>query len=178
MLGQQLPSSEGQWQMVADNPDSMPERTGWKLPRPTGFTSASSTSQSEARLDKHFPFQSQSPAWHTLRPSMSHNQERYLLMLISKYRSRLDYISLDITVPLVPTLTTTCHLTTCRPGPASLLQQQRACSANLQASPLQLCVSFLSAEGACGSSPVSVSAPDTPAFPLQAPGSSVHSSKL
>lgn len=111
MLGQQLPSSEGQWQMVADSPNSMPEQTGWKLPRPTGFTSASPTSQSEARLDKYFPFQSQNPAWHTLRPSMSHNQERYLLILISKYRSRLDYISLDITVPLVPTLTTTCHLT-------------------------------------------------------------------
>lgn len=54
MLGQQLPSSEGQWQMIADNPDSMPERTGWKLPRPTGFTSASPTSQSHRALpDTH-----------------------------------------------------------------------------------------------------------------------------
>lgn len=34
MLGQQLPSSEGQCQMVADNPDSKDEQTGWSYPGP------------------------------------------------------------------------------------------------------------------------------------------------
>lgn len=65
--------------------------------------------------------------------------------------------------------------------PSELFSQDPPASyggANLQVSPLRLCVSFLNAEGAYGTSPVSFSDLDTPAFPFQALESSVHSVNL
>lgn len=74
MLGQQLPSSEGQCQMVADNPGSMHKRTGWKLPRPTCFTSAIPTSHTSLSSHRALPDIYLGLRCHIIKKGVSLNQ--------------------------------------------------------------------------------------------------------